>query len=94
MLQAGIAAKTCGVDVLGYTNAKGAGIKKAFELLAPYAKGEKSWPYKQISGFDKSKISGVLPAAQFEYNDNFGLSADQVRSLDPDDTIQLAYPLK
>jgi hypothetical protein len=94
MLQAGIAARTCGVDVLGYVNKNGVSIKNAVQMLAPYAKGDKKWPFQQINGFDKTEIKNVLPVAQFEYKDSFGLNAEQTRVLDSDTTIQLAYPIK
>lgn len=94
MLQAGLAARTVDVDVLGYRNKQGASISTAVSLLAPYAKGEKSWPYKQISGFDKAKIANVLPVARLLLKNDFGLSAEQTLALDPDDTVQVAFAVR
>ena len=44
--------KKVNVDLWNYEAENGASIKKAYEFLKPYAKGEKDWNYKQITDLE------------------------------------------
>jgi hypothetical protein len=44
-----------GVDLWNYEDKNGGSIKKAYEFLAPYARGHKKWNYEQIHSLDKAE---------------------------------------
>jgi len=47
-----LSAKT-GIDLWNYKTPAGVGIQTAFDWLLPFAMGDSSWPYQQISGYDR-----------------------------------------
>ena len=47
-----LSAKT-GIDLWNYKTPAGVGIQTAFAWLLPFAMGDSSWPYQQISGYDR-----------------------------------------
>lgn len=75
-------AKGCeylGRDLWEYKNEEGAGLKEALAFLAPYAKGEKSWEYKQILELEPEKLKNSLNIGAFKYqNEEFKKIADQL----------------
>ncbi|MFO7825356.1 MAG: alginate lyase family protein [Cyclobacterium sp.] len=75
-------AKGCeylGRDLWEYKNEEGAGLKEALAFLAPYAKGEKSWEYKQILDLEPEKLKNSLNIGAFKYqNEEFKKIADQL----------------
>ena len=42
-----------GIDLWNYKTPAGVGIQTAFDWLQPFAMGNSSWPYQQISPYDK-----------------------------------------
>ena len=51
LLQLAHLGRQVGVDLCSAQTPDGRSIRKALDFLAPYAKGERKWPYQQINGF-------------------------------------------
>jgi len=69
-----LAGKT-GVDLWNYKTSKAAGIQKAFDWLLPYAMGEQSWPYQQISKYNSNtEFYPLLLQAAAGFKENAYLS--------------------
>ena len=58
--QAAWLAQQAGVDLWHYKNAQGAGLQTALDWLAPYALGEKKWPYQQIGKYNSREFNLLL----------------------------------
>jgi hypothetical protein len=56
-------AEKAGVDLWNYTGKNKGSIRKAIDWLAPYAVGEKQWPYEQIGEYKKENIYILLVQA-------------------------------
>jgi hypothetical protein len=52
MAQGAEIARHYGVDLYGYRNSRGQGLRDVFDAYAPYLLQPASWPYEQISDFD------------------------------------------
>lgn len=61
-------AERTGVDLWNYTNAAGAGIRRAFDWLMPYALGREPFRYKQIDGYNRNVFFELLKQAARKYN--------------------------
>ncbi len=62
-------AEHTGADLWHYKNAGGATLKTAVDWLLPYAFGEKTWSYKQISPYNRTDIYPILLQAAGKFND-------------------------
>lgn len=85
-------AQLTGTNLWQYVNQQGAGIRTALDWLTPYALGQKTWTYQQISEYKKNNIYTLLLQAAAAYNDpKYTALAKQLDS-DVDDTlIDLLY---
>lgn len=94
MLDLGILARKVGVDLLGYATPDGRGIRKAVDWLIPYAVGEKTWAWEQITDFDKKNFFEVFRRAAIYYRDP--RYEDVLRAFNEEDVarheMQLIYP--
>ena len=56
--------KSIGVDLFNYSSAEGSSIRKAYQILRPYAQRDKVWPYKHIEdgGIEKGIDDELKPA--------------------------------
>lgn len=50
-------------------NDKGVGIQDALDFMLPFATGEKTWEYDQISDFDGSKLQAALYLGALKYKE-------------------------
>jgi len=83
-----------GVDVWHYQSDDGRSIRKALDFLAPYADRHRSWPYKQISTLNRSRLFSLLRRGAIAY-ENPGyetLSRKLPRSDIAADRACLLYP--
>jgi hypothetical protein len=62
-------ASQAGTDLWSYTNARGAGIRKAIDWLVPYAAGDKKWQYQQINNYNKGELYDLLLYTSLYYKD-------------------------
>jgi hypothetical protein len=62
-------AEKTGVDLWRYQTSQSVGISTALNWLAPYAMGEKTWEYQQISKYNKSEIYPLLLQAADKFKD-------------------------
>ena len=53
-------AEKTGVDLWTYQTSKAASLRTAFDWLAPYAMGEKTWTWQQIGKYNKGEIYPLL----------------------------------
>jgi hypothetical protein len=53
-------AEKTGVDIWTYQTSKDAGLRTAFDWLLPYATGEKTWTWDQISKYNPNEIYPLL----------------------------------
>ncbi|HET6996321.1 MAG TPA: alginate lyase family protein, partial [Chitinophagaceae bacterium] len=58
-----------GIDLWNYKTSQGVGIRTAFDWLLPYALGEKTWTWQQISKYNKNEVYPLLLQAAFTFND-------------------------
>ena len=58
-----------GVDLWQYQTSDGRGIAKALDYLAPFALGEKKWPYQQLGGWSGAGFLPLLRQAAAHYPD-------------------------
>ena len=94
MLDLGILSRNAGVDLLNYVTPDGRGIQKTLDWLMPYAVGEKTWPWEQITDFDQGNFFEVFRRAAIYYEDP--RYEDVLRAFDQEDVasheMQLIYP--
>jgi hypothetical protein len=62
-------AEKTGVDLWNFKTSQAVGIRGAFDWLLPYALGEKSWTWQQISKYNKNEIYPLLLQAAEVFND-------------------------
>lgn len=74
-----VLAAKAGTDLWHYTNAKGAGIRKAIDWLVPYAAGEKKWEYQQINPFSKNELYELMLYAARYYSKEYLFEADKTQ---------------
>lgn len=74
-----VLAAKAGTDLWQYTNAKGAGIRKAIDWLVPYAAGEKKWEYQQINPFSKNELYELMLYAARYYSKEYLVEADKTQ---------------
>lgn len=72
-----VLAAKAGTDLWQYTNAKGAGIRKAVDWLIPYAVDEKKWEYQQINPYNKNELYEMLLYAAGYYGKSYLAEADK-----------------
>jgi hypothetical protein len=58
-----------GVDLWNFQTADGRSIRNALDYLAPFAFGEKAWPYQQIGGWQPQILFPLLRQAAVKYSD-------------------------
>jgi hypothetical protein len=58
-----------GLDLWHYETPDGRGIRQALDFLAPFALGEKNWPYQQIGGWTPQQLYPLLRLAAEKYDD-------------------------
>jgi len=58
-----------GVDLWHFETRDGRSIRRALDYLLPYAEGQKSWPYKEISGVEPEELAGPLFEASLAYQE-------------------------
>lgn len=73
-----------GVDLWRFQTPDGRSIRKAVEFLAPFAAGEKQWPYEQINGFRPDAGITLLRRAAREYPDELKPFVEKLPPLPPD----------
>ncbi len=62
-------ANQVGVDIWNYKNKQNASIRTAIDWLLPYALGDKTWPYQQITPYSKEQMYTLLLLAKEVYKD-------------------------
>ena len=62
-------AEKTGEDIWKYQTSKDVNLRTAFDWLAPYALGEKTWTWQQISKYNKGEIYPLLLWAAEKYSD-------------------------
>jgi hypothetical protein len=62
-------AEKTGVDVWSYKTSKDVTLRTAFDWLMPYAAGEKTWTWDQISKYNKGEIYPLLLWAAEKYKE-------------------------
>jgi hypothetical protein len=73
-------AEKTGVDLWNYQTPKGSSLNTALSWLTPYAIGEKTWNYQQISKYDKKDIYPLLLQAAGKFKDKKYLA--YIKSID------------
>lgn len=58
-----------GVNFWSYRTSDGRGIRQALDWLAPYASGEKKWPYAQIEPYNRADLAPALLRAAAHYRE-------------------------
>lgn len=85
-------AQQTGTNLWQYVNQQGAGIRTALDWLIPYALGQKTWTYQQISEYKKNNIYTLLLQAAVAYNDlKYTALAKQLDSEVDETLIYLLY---
>jgi hypothetical protein len=62
-------AEKTNVDIWTYQTSKDVSLRTAFDWLVPYAVGEKTWTWDQISKYNKSEIYPLLLWAADKYKE-------------------------
>lgn len=85
-------AQQTGTNLWQYVNQQGAGIRTALDWLIPYALGQKTWTYQQISEYKKNNIYTLLLQAAAAYGDpKYTALAKQLDSEVDETLIDLLY---
>ena len=85
-------AQQTGTNLWQYVNKQGAGIRTALDWLIPYALGQKTWTYQQISEYKKNNIYTLLLQAAAAYGDpKYTALAKQLDSEMDETLIDLLY---
>ncbi|HTE33075.1 MAG TPA: alginate lyase family protein [Chryseolinea sp.] len=85
-------AERAGSDIWQYKNGAGAGLFTALKWLQPYAMGEKTWPYQQISKYNTHEFYPLLLRAAKKNNDpSFLQDAGKLRGNEKDQMVELFY---
>jgi hypothetical protein len=87
-------ADVAGVNLWTYSAKNGGSIKKALDWLAPFAIGEKPWPYQQISEYKKENIFILFVQAAKKYKEKKYLElADKTNVKLKDPVAALLYTI-
>jgi hypothetical protein len=62
-------AEKTGLDLWNYQTSKSADLRTAFDWLLPFALGEKTWEYQQISKYNKNDLYPLLLQASSVFKD-------------------------
>ena len=80
-----------GVDLWHYRTADGRSIRQAVDFLVPYAAGERTWTFDQITPFSASAIQAILRRGAVAWQEpKYKALADQVGGASeaaPDDSL-------
>jgi hypothetical protein len=78
-LQLAALGERVGVDLWNYQAPNGGSLRKGVDFLVPFATGEKSWPFKQITPLRRSALHPVLRMAAVGWKDsNYRAIAQQI----------------
>ncbi len=58
-----------GVDLWRFRTADGRSLRQALDFLVPYARGDQSWTYPEITGFEPGAIHALLRRAAVAWNE-------------------------
>ena len=73
-----------GVDLWQYRTADGRGIRQAVDFLVPYAAGERTWAFDQITPFSAGTIQTILRRGAVAWKEpKYKALADQVGGGNP-----------
>lgn len=84
-------ADKAGVDLWNYEAKNGGSIKKAIDLLAPFAVTEKPWPYQQIDDYKANNIYILFMQAANKYNEKKYKQYAEKTRVKPDAITRLLY---
>jgi hypothetical protein len=84
-----------GIDLWKYKNVNGASLRTALDWLTPYALGNKTWDYQQISKYNSADIYPLLLQAAEKFKDDHYITCANEIKGENDWMIKLLYkPLK
>jgi len=70
LLRLAWAANNAGVDLFNYRGAQGGSIRKVLDYLAPYAAGDKKWPFTEpVKAFDSQQAQPALAMGAYVFPD-------------------------
>lgn len=82
-----------GVDLWNYQTADGRSIRRALEYLAPFAFGERKWPYQQLGDWPPQMLFPLLRQAAAHYRDRqYRALVSKLPQVDPADRSCLLNP--
>ena len=58
-----------GVELWSYRTPDGRGIRPAVDFMVPFAAGDRTWPYDQISPFTASTVHQILRRGAVAWKD-------------------------
>jgi hypothetical protein len=62
--------EAAGIDIKDYRTADGRSLRRALDFLVPFAAGEQTWPYEQLSEFHPTELTRVLRRASGIWHDS------------------------
>ena len=81
-----------GVDIWKFRTSKDVTLRTAFDWLTPYALGEKTWTWQQISKYNKGEIYPLLLWAAESYHDpGYAAKANTIRNEGNNTVTDLLY---
>lgn len=81
-----------GIDLWNYRSTDQPSIRKALDWLAPFAAGERTWSYKQLSRFEPDKLAPLLRRAALRYREPaYEKMLAQLPNLKRDERWQLLF---
>ncbi len=82
-----------GVDLWNYRTADGRSIRKALDYLAPFALGERKWPYQQLGEWPPQILFPLLRQAAGKYRDqSYQSLMMKIPKVDASDRANLLFP--
>ncbi|MGH7872573.1 MAG: alginate lyase family protein [Candidatus Binatia bacterium] len=82
-----------GIDLWKYETADKRSIRQALEWLQPFATGEKTWPYKEITAVEPQKLAPLLRRAANVYQEpRYEKVIANLPNLTGDERWRLLYP--
>ena len=82
-----------GIDLWKYETADKRSIRSALEWLIPFATGEKTWPYKEITTVEPQKLAPLLRRAANAYREpRYEKVIAKLPKLSGDERWQLLHP--
>jgi hypothetical protein len=84
-------AEKTGMDLWNYKNANGASLRTALDWLMPYALGNKTWAYLQISKYNSNDIYILLLQAAEKFKDDHYITCANEIKGENDWMIKLLY---